>query len=703
MYISTVWLKNILNLQNFNLKTITNKLTICGFEIEEQHIYKNLNKNDVILDLKTTTNRPDILSIVGLVEEFNVLLNAKVKNTKLKKTKVDFFKKYNNKITLEKSEINFPSTLAFILTKIENFNITEIQPWIKQRLLAAKIIPENNLNDLKHYLILEWGQPIFFYDFDKIKILTKNENPKISIRFAYKDEIFIDCFSKKYFLTNDTLVVIADNIIISIAGSLISNDCFVEKKTKNILVETSIYEPKSFRKSERSVGIRTEASVLFERGVNKFLIKSAYNRFFNIFEILNTISNTKIDSCFTFFKEKILLKKKINLSLENIEKIIFFNSDQKNHKSKKKIIQCLNQMRFRFIEENKNFFKVSIPFTRYSDIEEEIDLIEEITRIIGFNNFLSILPKTKKVGKISNYEIFKRKFRNAFINLGFVELFNFSLTSENKLVNKILIVNSLITEYSFLRTNLMFQILDSLEKNINQGNKLLPVFEFGRTYTKLDDNSLQEKDLICGVFCGSIYKISWAEKNFQLNWFQVKEFLESIFINLKLEYSFSINTEFLEHYNPKNSLSININNKKVGMFGKIHPKIAYKKNLPINCFLFELELTKIYKIQKIKNNIVYKHYSLYPSLSIDMSLLILKKINYQMIQEIIKNAGGSLLEKIELFDFYENLDLNSDFYSLGIKLSFRSLNKTLLRNEIDSILLEIENKLKNNLNIQFRN
>jgi phenylalanyl-tRNA synthetase beta chain len=139
------------------------------------------------------------------------------------------------------------------------------------------------------------------------------------------------------------------------------------------------------------------------------------------------------------------------------------------------------------------------------------------------------------------------------------------------------------------------------------------------------------------------------------------------------------------------------------MFGKIHPKIAYKKNLPINCFLFELELTKIYKIQKIKNNIVYKHYSLYPSLSIDMSLLILKKINYQMIQEIIKNAGGSLLEKIELFDFYENLDLNSDFYSLGIKLSFRSLNKTLLRNEIDSILLEIENKLKNNLNIQFRN
>jgi phenylalanyl-tRNA synthetase beta chain len=300
-------------------------------------------------------------------------------------------------------------------------------------------------------------------------------------------------------------------------------------------------------------------------------------------------------------------------------------------------------------------------------------------------------------------------FRNSFINLGFLELSNFSFTYENKRNNNILVINSLITEYSFLRTNLICQIIQSLEKNVSQGNKLLPIFEFGRIFKKFNNSIIKEEEFICGIFCGSNYKVSWSEKNIQLNWFQIKGFLETILISLNLSYSFSKNLKISEYYNSTNTISIIIKNEQVGVFGKINPKIAYKKKLPLNCFLFELELTKIYEFKKIKNNIIknnviYKQYSIFPSLTSDMSLLIPKNIDFEIIKKIIKNYGSSLLETIEIFDLYEKIPLMSNsFYSLGIKLSFRSLSKTLLKNDIDSIIINIEKALKNELDITIRN
>jgi len=701
MHVSTFWLKSILSFAtNLKLKEIKNRLTICGFEFEETKIINFLNKNDIILTLKTTSNRPDVLSFIGLIEELNILLKSKKKKTKVKLATYNFFKNHSEKIKIEHSTKLFPSTVSFILTRVNNINLKEIQPWIRERLLSYSIQPENNLNDIKQYLILEWGQPIFFYDFDKIKYLTKNKNPKISIRFAYKNEVFIDSNFKKYFLKKETLVVTADNIPISIAGSTISNNCCIDKTTKNIFVEASIYEPKDFRRSERSIGVRTTASLLFERGINKFLIKSAYNRLFKILNSLNNNYFWNIDYCLIFFEKIPSLSKSIDLSFKNIEKILFIDSYKITNESKNKISKYLKEMRFNFIKIRDNFLQVDIPFTRNLDIEEEIDLIEEISRLIGFNSFLPILIRTKKLGKISTFETFKRKLRSALINLGFLELFNFSLTSENN-QKSILLVNALITEYSFLRINLINQLINCLEKNIKEGNSIFPIFEFGRSFHKINNEITKEEEFVSGIFCSSDYKQFWSEKNLQLNWFQVKSFLEIIFIKLNLTYSFSKTINVPEYYNHQNTLSIIINDKQVGIFGKINPKIAYKKSIPINCFLFEIELTKLYK-NKPKNNILFKQYSVFPNLIIDLSLLIPKSVTFDKIRNLILNYGGNLLKKVELFDFYENIKSTNVFYSLGIRLTFRSLDKTLLKNEIDYILVKMENELQTQLNIRIR-
>lgn len=695
MYVSTNWLKAILNLTHVNLIRIKDRLTSSGFEVEETKILKILNQNDIILDLKTITNRPDILSVIGLTNEISSLISINFKKVNLKKANFNFFKTSNqNKI---KFSNNFSSTICFIYSTIENIQIEKIQPWLKKRLISSNIIPENNLNDLSKYCLLEWGQPIFLYDLDKIKKLTKSETPKIEIKFAKIGEIFIDSDSVNYKLTEQTLLVFANNIPISIAGSLISKDCNIDCFTKSIMIELSIFDPKVFRNSERSVGIRTIMSGFYEKGINPFLIKPSYNRFLNLLLLFNTDFSFRNTNNFIYFKEFFYIKKIIPVSFKNIQHILGKSSLNKDNIIKTKVFECLNQMRFDFVLK-EYYCEVIIPLTRYADIEEEIDLIEEISRFIGFDNFESILLKVKQVGKLSKYENLKRKFRQSCLNLGFSEVFNYSLIAQENL-NDSVIVNPLLVEYSSLRTNLITQIIKSLEKNITQGNQVLPIFEIGRVFKKQANSKFLETELICGVFGGTTYKIAWSEKDLILNWFQAKTILENMLLNLQINYIFEKKNIVSEFYNPKNCISIKQNNQEVGVFGSINPKFSSIKGLTNNYFLFEIELTKILK----KNNaILYKRYSFYPSLTIDLSLMVPKQIIFSQINLIISNVETTLIDKIKVFDLYEKGNFTNSFYSLGIKIIFKSKYKTLLKTDIDLILLKIQNELKQNLNIDVR-
>ena len=698
MYVSTNWLKVNLAFDQIKLNFIKEKLTLCGFEVEETKISKILNKNDIILDLATTTNRPDILSMAGLCEEIKNLLNIQIKQSKIKKKSFNFF----NAFFIEKKNIKnkFSSTISFILWKIENLDIKETQPWIKKRLFSANIIPTNNLNDLANYSMLEWGQPICLYDLDKLKQLTKKNNPEISVRFARSNEIFVDSNLKQYFLTQETLVVVAENIPISIAGSNISQNCFVDDLTKNILVQAGIFDPKIFRKSERSIGLRTHASIFYERGVNKFLAKASLNRFFTLFSLVENNFLEKIVFCSCFFAEQKSLTNTISISLENIEKTLGRIEKKNIESSNLEIFNCLNKLNFKFYYKNNIIFVV-IPLTRIIDIEEEIDLIEEISRFYGFNKFKSILPKYKKIGRLSKYESLKRKFRECFISLGFSEVYNYSLISDN--LKNTTLLNPLTNDYSSLRNNLIAQLIKILEKNINQGNKIFPVFEIGHSFFKDNFNkSFLENELVCAIFGGNNYRVSWSTQEIQLNWFQARYLLETIFNNLELQVNFSKKISVTDFYHPKNCLTIFYKNQEIGIFGTINPKLCLAKGLPKNCFLVELELTKILKLKTNRKPLYYQAYSIYPSLSSDLSLLIPQKINFSQIINIINKCGKNIIETIELFDVYEKFDKKDEYYSLGLKIIFKSKQKTLLKIEVDEILFNIENDLKNDLNITIR-
>ena len=449
MKISTNWLQDVLNLKNINLIDLKERLTLTGFEIEETIVSKILDKNNIILDLKPTTNRPDSISIAGLSYEISCLLNRQLKKSKIKKTDFNFFDYYIKEKTYIKKDKYFEGTLIYVAAKIENISLSKIQPWILKRLLSVNIEPKNNLYDLSSYLMLEWGQPFFIYDYDKIKKLTKNDNPQLNVRFAKSNEIFIDSTLKQYYLNKDNLLVLADDIPISLAGSLISKDACIDLNTKNLLVEASIFEQKLFRKSERNLGIRNEFSLQYERGINEFLVKPAFNRFLNLLLLFNKSESTLVSFYNIYRKRDNTSIRKINLHYENTVRILGLNS-QSEIISKLKIFDCLNLIKFIFIEK-ESFCEVLIPFTRLFDIEEQIDLIEEIARIIGFNKFSSIMPKIYKISNKSNYQINKKKFRKTFLNLGFIELFNYSLTFSHTKEN-IKLLNPLNNDYASIES-----------------------------------------------------------------------------------------------------------------------------------------------------------------------------------------------------------------------------------------------------------
>lgn len=701
MYISTNWLKILLNLKKIKLNYLKERLTLSGFEVEETKVLKILKKHDVILNVGNITNRPDILSMAGLAEEIKNLFSIEFKQSTIKKKSLKFFNIFSKEKEKINVKTNFFSTIAFISSTIENIEIKKIQPWIQKRLLSNNIIPSNNLNDLAQYCLLEWGQPIYIYDLEKLRKLTKTENPEIYVRFAKANEIFIDNNFKKYLLNEKTLLVVANNIPISIAGSIISKDCFVDNNTKNILIELSIFDAKVFRKSERSIGIRTEASIFYEKGVNKFLIKDSYNRFLNLINLFNNNDlDLKIKFCFSYSKQLNLLTSTINLSFESIKKILGNNNSTTNKIDDIKILNYLKRLNFKFSYE-KNIYSIYIPLTRIVDIEEEIDIIEEICRFYGFNKFESILPSSKKLGKVSRYETMKRKFREFFINVGFTEIYNYSLISEN--LDIPILLNPLAKDYSSLRDNLFLQLFKILEKNITQGNKSFPIFEISRIFNKnYSSNSFLEDELICAIFGGSNYRISWSNEEIELNWFQAKYFLEMIFKNLQLNINFSKKLLPTQFYHSKNCLSILLENQEIGTFGKINPKLCFTKSFLKNCFLIEIEFTKLFKIKNNNKKLYYIGYSSYPSLSADLSLLIPINITFDEIIRIIKKYAKDLIQTIELFDVYEKFEVNYAFYSLGLKIIFKSNQKTLLKTEIDEILVEIENKLKENLNITIR-
>nr|YP_009029406.1 phenylalanine-tRNA ligase beta subunit [Leptocylindrus danicus]AGH28937.1 phenylalanine-tRNA ligase beta subunit [Leptocylindrus danicus] len=706
MRISLHWLNELVNITNIELDSLIEKLTLGGFEVEDVLNLTIANKKDTILDISATANRADSLSVYGIGKEVSALLNSQTHNS-IYSTGLSLNEESLKQIILDNHKIKSNDYSIFVSFTVKNLTKLTSPKWLQNKLLTAGLTPLNNLLDYQNYILLETGYPFEFYDLQKIQADLDSQNFELKID-NNKEITSLDASNgNTYNLSNQVLTVKADEKIISIGGIIPSNQYKYESSSSSLLIEGSIFNSKRIRQTSRLLGIRTERSARYEKDLTKGNFLEAYLR---LLSLLKTQNENIECTLHTVAVQPAQLLPKIQLQYATVIDILGPNSKTSKFEfvTPNEISTYLERLDFNFSYQQKELiWTVQVPEERSTDIKREIDLIEEIGRLHGFNNFTTSLPKVLEVGKRDISYQTRQKLTSAFLAEGFTELMQYSLVNQN-LTESINIINPLLAECSILRQSLLPGLLKTFVNNIKNSNTLISGFEYGHIFKGDISKTYQETEYIGGIISATKIKQNWlpnSKTQEKLSWFDAKGQLQNIFNKLDLTVyweagDLTIYEDFLHPYKTANLYLED--GQKVGVFGQVNPIKASLLNINSDVYLFELDFELVRN--KINSNklCLYKTYSTYPKIVKDLSFFIDPNISLKEIETVVSQSSTQLLKNIELLDVYKETNSTSDQVSICLQLTFQSDQKTLLTNEIESIVNNINKKLIKTFNVSLR-
>ena len=693
MQIPLKWINELVNIETIKLDDLIEKLTLGGFEVEEILEIDINNQKQIVLDISATANRSDSLSINGISKEIAALLNQppKISNSLLNNN--EWKQNIENKTEIISIDNNWSMFLSVIVGNLTDINVPK---WITQKLLSSSIVPSNNLLDFQNYILLETGYTFEFYDFEKICSELNTSEFNLSIENAKDNQTFVASNNFQYQLDNSILTVNANEIPISIAGIIEAKNFSVSETTKTIVIEGSIFKAAKIRQQSRNLGLRTDRSARYEKSLkHTYLIESLY-RLISLLRISNPNLTCKLSTSKRTLEiplEPIVLR--YGTINEILGPISSSSKETSQYISPKIITDYLIRLNFQFIyNESSLTWNVEIPHSRTDDISREIDLIEEIARLHGFNNFLTTLPKIKIIGnEDTNYKT-RKKITGCLLNLGLNELIHYSLVNQTTFfTNEIELVNPLLSDCSVLRSSLLPNLVKTVQENLKQKNLSIEGFEYGHVFYSDSITKFKEKEYISGIFGGIKTKLAWTSSETALTWFEAKGKIEQLFNQLNLltywQKCSNLNTEKLLH--PFKSADIYLANKiNLGIFGQIHPILANKLNISPDIYLFEFDIEAIESQLQMNKLTFYKSYSLYPKIIKDLSFIIRRDIKFEKIQEALYYNGTEFLSEINLLDEYRGQSIPKDHTSLCLQLVFQSDKKTLENKEIENIIKRLQ-------------
>ena len=703
MYTSLDWLNELVSVKTIQLENLIDKLTLGGFEVEETLKIDVNKKQRTVLDISATANRADSLSIKGIAKEITALLDQPSCSSNYINQQVEYQKIITNVIQTTET---IPEYGTFVTVTIENLTDLTVPKWLREKLICSKVEPLNNLLDFQNYVLLETGYPFEFYDLEKIKTIIKTSEFELSLSSVDTPTTFIGSNEIKYKLNSDILVVKANNYPISIGGIIPNQDVAYSATTNSLLIEGSIFSSKKIRQQSRTLGLRTDRSARYEKGLNNSYFSEALIRLITLLKITNPKLICKIHTA-----SEVEQITDVNLSLDYAN-VIEILGPVKNSITKKpenisigQITEYLNRLDFKFnfdLETTK--WNIKIPKARIDDLEREIDLIEEIGRLHGFNNFITNLPTVSRVGKEDfSYQI-RKKLTNCFINEGLNELIQYSLVNELTDIT-IPLINPLTNDCSTLRTSLLPNLIKIVSDNLKQGNNLLEGFEYGHVFKDSSKIKYQELEMVSGIFGGRKLKQTWDEPGQTLSWSEGKGKINSLFTKLNIPVIWQPITEsqYKTILHPYRTAELWLStNQCLGVFGQIHPILAKKYNLPADIFLFEFNLDNIRDEFQNRKLTLYQPYSNYPKITKDLSFVVNRTIPFSDIEKTLLINGTQYLTKIKLLDEYRGAAIPEHKTSLCIQLTFQSSQKTLVTKEIEEILIKLQCALEINYNVLVR-
>ncbi len=657
-----------------------------------------LGLDDVILEVTATANRADALSVVGVAREVAALTGEKLTLPQIE-GKINPIA--SDKVAIEVE--NSSACPAYIATIIEGVKIAPSPDWLKRRLQAAGIRPINNVVDVTNYILLEWGQPLHAFDKDKLHTIANSDSLTVGVRFAKEGETLTTLDSQQRKLTPQNLLITINNKPVALAGIMGGEESEVDENTQNILLEAALFDPVVVRRSAKIQGIRTESSTRYERGVNQVELEKALNRAISLItQLAGGFVTTQIIADYRSYSTPV-----IELRLQRLHQVLgkVKRGDTIMDIPPLDVVRILEDLgcQLEVKTESPLVWRVKIPPYRYRDLEREIDLIEEVARLYGYDNFHDTLPSLPSVGYLpTNYQI-QRLVRANLRGLGLTELMHYSLV--NAKVAGIKIANPLFVEYSGLRSNLIDGLIDAFEYNIQQGNGCLNGFEIGRIFW-VENGEKREADALGGILGGDLYTEGiWVRsgKPQPMTWYEAKGILDSFFNSLRLPITYQAESGD-SRLHPGRTAGLWLNKNRIGVFGQLHPRLRQQRDLPDSVYVFELQLDPIISFlqQRHIQTPTFKPYSTYPAVERDIAFFISTDIPVAEVVSVMRKAGGKLLADVRLFDEYKGENVAEGKRSLAFTLVYRSPDGTLKDSDVEPIHDRIRQTLSQHFDIILR-
>ena len=631
--------------------------------------------NDEVIDFELTANRGDLLSIIGMANEIAAIYGKKVRSIDTTHTESgeDLNKSFNVNINTENCSL-------FLARKALNVTIKESPEFIKNRLIASGIRPINNVVDISNYVMIECGQPLHFYDADRL-------GNTLEVRMAKKDEKLTTLDEIERTLDENDIVISDGKRVIGLAGVMGGLDTEIESTTKNVVIEAAIFDGIKVRKTSKKI-VRSEASNRFEKGLDPNRTYIAMER---AVKLLEEYADAKIQTGTVIYDKSEKEDKKIEITVKNINDILGADISEKD------IIDVYERLGFS-VEKNGEKLVVTVPRRRL-DINIKEDLIEEVSRIYGVDNIQGKLP-TLPI-KQGSYDKLSREIRNRMVALGLNEVLSMIFLNEKDAkkfttdeFETVKLLDPLSEERSAIRYTLIPSLLKIYQYNSARGQKDVNIFEIGKGFWKKGEEYGENKK-ICALMTGEYYLGINNRKS--VDFYIIKGVVEELldYLGYENRYSFIQDENIPKEFHPGQTAKISVNNNIVGIIGKLHPQEVKE-----DVYVFEINLDDLLSIKSGKMK--YKEISKYPSIKKDLAMVVENNISSMQIEKEIKKAGGSLLRNIEVFDVYQGEQVGKDKKSIAYSLTFEAQDRTLTDEEINQTLEKIIEKLEKELNAELR-
>lgn len=636
-----------------------------------------LQIDDEVIEFEITSNRPDCFSILGLAREAAATFNVPFKYPEIQ-LKEEAEGDINDYVSVEIK--NGELCPRYVARVVKNVKIGPSPLWLRHCLTASGIRPINNIVDITNYVMLEMGQPMHAFDIDTVK------DGKIIVRNAADDEKFVTLDGGERVLDSSMLVISDCDKAVAIAGVMGGENSMVSGNAKAILFESANFNGTSIRHTSKKLGLRTDSSTKYEKGLDPNLAIDAIDRAVMLVELLGCgeVVKGRVD-CYPNKREPWEIK----YSADKINRLLGTDISNEN------MISFLKRIE---VEADGNAARIP---TFRPDLKNEADLSEEIARLYGYDKIeVTLSAGTPTVGKKNREQILEDIVKDTMISFGLCEMMNYSFEGSkvydklmiapgHSLRNAVTITNPLGEDFCNMRTTTLNGVLQSMSTNYNRRNPECRLFEVGKTYLPKPDGLPEEKNMLTVGMYGDA------------DFYALKGIIEELSRILGLGDAVSYDPESsFSFLHPGRGAWLSIDGIGLGFLGEVHPKVADNYEIGTRAYIAVIDLDVLFE-----NAVLGRTYSplpKYPATQRDISMLVKDDITVKEIEDVLKAQGGKILESVKLFDVYKGSQIQEGFKSVAYSITFRAGDRTLTDDEVNNVMKKMLRELTEKLAAQLR-